>query len=34
MQPVTALVKAASSTYIVGDSLNISSKTLTHAARS
>ena len=34
MQPVTALVKATSSTYIVGDSLNISSRTLTRALRS
>ena len=34
MRPVTALVKAALSTYIVGNSLNISSKTLIYAARS
>jgi hypothetical protein len=34
MRPVTALIKASSSTYIVGDSLNISSKTLTRVARS
>ena len=34
MQPITALVKAALFIYIIGDSPNISSKTLTCVARS